>query len=147
MPVIGLVPCLGFLLSLIGAFFFFLFVFTGLGAVLLTRFGTRSYPGPDYTFSGPGRPSSSPIGSGPRVRWAGSEPAVSAEEHSASEVELNARIKAALAEADQAAEVDKGETEPAAESPEDESKPVQDKPKRNRTPHKKPKDEPESSEE
>lgn len=151
MPVIGQIPCIGFLLCLIGALFFFLFVFTGLGAVLLTRFGTRPYPGPDYTFSGSGRPSPSPIGSNPRVRWAGPEPNVSAEEHSASEVELNARIKAALAEADEAKTTP--DKKPAAEEPGSdktpgaEKKPAQDKPKKARTPRKKAEDEPEAPEE
>ncbi len=102
LPVIGLIDCIGF----IGAFVGLLVAITGVGAVLLTRFGTRPYPANStYAYGGGPSPSPSPSygfggGSGSRVRWTEPAPEVSDEEKSASEVELNAKIKAALAETD-----------------------------------------------
>ena len=146
MPVISLIPCIGFLFGLIGSVVGIVAGLTGLGAVLLTRFGTRPYPAPASYYTGPGRPSSSPFGGGPRVRWT-DEPEVSEEEASASEAELNARIKAALAEADRPTP----EAEPPAapepdENPEPEDEPDQDQPKRSRRPRSKPAGEPETGE-
>lgn len=100
MPVIGHIPCLGFVLSCMGGIIGLGVSLTGLGSVLLTRFGTRAYPDSGYTFSG-GSPSPRPTDSGgPRVRWVDPTPDVADEERAASEDELNARIKAALTEAE-----------------------------------------------
>lgn len=152
MPVIGEIPCIGFLLGLLGWLAFILAASTGLGAVLLTRFGARLYPGPGYSFSGHGGPrGSSSIGLGPRVRWADPAPNVSDEARAASEVELNARIKAALAKADgiagpetEARQVEPKTEGPAGEAPEQPEKPVQDGPEADdETPRQKPGDEPE----
>jgi hypothetical protein len=144
MPVISAIPCIGFLFGLIGSVVGIVAGLTGLGAVLLTRFGTRPYPAPASYYTGPSRPSSSPFGGGPRVRWT-DEPDVSEEEVSASEAELNARIKAALAEADRTPP----EAEPPAapepdETPEPEDEPDQDQPTSSRRSRPKPAGEPET---
>lgn len=101
MPVIGEIPCIGWLLGFLGAVIGIILSITGLGAVLLTRFGTRPYPAaPAYSggFSG-GGPTPRPSGSsGPRVHWTDPAPTVSEDDPIASEAELNARIKAALAD-------------------------------------------------
>jgi len=101
MPVIGSIPCIGWAVGFVAAVIGLLLWVAGLGAVLLTRFGFRPYPAPAaapvYAAPSP-RPS---VSTGPRVRWAGPEPVVSGSEPLASEQELNARIKAALAEADE----------------------------------------------
>jgi hypothetical protein len=102
MPVIGQIPCIGFLLDLIGSLVGIVVALTGIGAVLLTRFGTRPYQPSTYSYSGGPSPSSSPSGGRP-VRWVDPAPDVSEEEVPASEADLNAKIKAALAEADQTA--------------------------------------------
>lgn len=150
MPVVGEIPCIGFLLGLLGWLAFILAASTGLGAVLLTRFGARLYPGPGYSFSGRGGPrGSSSIGLGPRVRWADPAPNVSDEERAASEVELNARIKAALAEADRIAGAERGarKGEPdiegsEGETPEQPERPVQAGPEVDEASRRKPGDEP-----
>lgn len=104
MPVIGLIDCIGFIGTMFGA----LVAMVGLGAVLLTRFGTRPYPAASGSSSYPGSGSpSSGVGSGysgSRVRWTDPEPDVSEEETIVSEDELKARIRAALAEADEVKE-------------------------------------------
>ncbi len=118
MPVIGEVPFLGFLLGLVGSIVGLVVVMTGLGSVLLTRFGTRSYPTePSYAYAGGSSPSPSYSsgGGGSRVRWTDPAPDVSEEAVPASESELNAKIKAALAKADKANQ----SKEPVDESPED----------------------------
>ncbi|MCP4284607.1 MAG: hypothetical protein GY792_09170 [Gammaproteobacteria bacterium] len=119
MPVIGEIPFLGFLLGLVGSIVGLVVAMAGLGAVLLTRFGTRSYPtGPSYAYAGGPSPSpsySSGGGGGSRVRWTDPAPDVSEEAVPASEVELNAKIKAALAKADKANQ----SKEPVDETPED----------------------------
>jgi hypothetical protein len=102
MPVIGQIPCIGLLLNLIGSLVGIVVALTGIGAVLLTRFGTRPYQPSTYSYSGSPSPSRSPS-SGRPVRWVDPAPDVSEEEVPASEAELNAKIKAALNEADQTA--------------------------------------------
>lgn len=149
MPVIGQIPCIGFLLSLVGSIVGLIVVFTGIGAVLLTRFGTRSYAsGSGYSYGGGsgGGASPSPTG-GSRVRWTDPAPDVSEEEPTSSEAELNAKIKAALAEADQAAKADapadakpEEEAPEDEETPEDETPPAEEKPKKRSARRKKPKD-------
>jgi hypothetical protein len=115
MPVIGQVPFVGFLLSLIGSMVGLVIAITGLGAVLLTRFGTRSYPAPAYAIAG--GPSAYPS-TGSSLRWTEPAPGVSTEAPTSSEAELNAKIKAALAEADEAAQKpdDEPEDEPEPEA-------------------------------
>ncbi len=150
MPVIGEIPCLGWLLGLMGAIAGLVITITGLGAVLLTRFGTRPYPAPAYGFSG-GAPSS-PSGSvgapgltGARVRWTEPAPEVLEEESTSSEAELNAKIKAALAEADQPAQTDDEPAEEPGEDklPPDEETPAEEEPEKPKPRRKKSGDEPE----
>jgi hypothetical protein len=143
MPVIGQIPCIGFLLNLFGSIVFFVVVLTGLGAVLLTRFGTRLYPAPAYGSPGSAGPAaSSPISSGPRVRWTGPEPQVSEEDRAASEAELNARIKAALAEADNLAKKVRESAAAVSGEPVEYTEPDQDTPDQEPTPRPKPGDKP-----
>ncbi|MCB9077992.1 MAG: polymer-forming cytoskeletal protein [Anaerolineaceae bacterium] len=100
MPVIGLIACIGFIGKAIGA----LIAMAGLGAVLLTRFGTRPYPvqaQPSAPRSG--GPSGTPYYPGARTRWTGPEPVVSEEDKPASEEELRAKIREALSQADEVA--------------------------------------------
>lgn len=132
MPVIGEIPCIGWLLGFIGFIAGFVISVTGLGAVLLTRFGTRPYGG-DSPYRYRGNPAPSPMGS--RVRWTEPAPDVSEEDTPSSQDELNAKIKAALAESDQE---DKAEVENEVpdETGEEEQKPKK-KPTRQR---KKPED-------
>lgn len=125
MPGISEFPFIGWLFGLVGFLVWLVALWLGLGAVVLTRFGTRPYP------TAPDRPSSyggsrysggGPGGSAyasPRVRWTEPAPDVSAEEMASSEAELRAKIKAALAEADQMTEAPaeaaqvRAETEPS----------------------------------
>lgn len=119
MPVVGQIPCLGWVLGFVGGVVGMLLSLAGLGAVLLTRFGFREYPnGKSYSFSGGASPR--PAGSGgPRVRWTDPAPNVSEDDDApASEADLNARIKAALAEADEKP-ADDG---PQADEPDDKPK-------------------------
>ena len=123
MPVIGLIPCIGWILGFIGGVVGLLISLTGLGAVLLTRFGTKSYPTPGYGYAGnptpPPASSGRPSGSGSPLRWTEPAPDVSEEEMPGSEDDLNARIKAALAEA--------GEEKPVPDNtPESPSEPDND---------------------
>jgi hypothetical protein len=99
MPIIEMIPCLGFLLSLLGGLFGIIVALTGLGAVILTRFGTQPYPPPTYAFSGGSSPAPAP---GPANRAERPRP-VSLSTLERSEAELRAKIDAALAEADAAA--------------------------------------------
>lgn len=108
MPIIGLIPIIGAVFGFIGWLFGMALSLTGLGAVVLTRFGTRPYaPGGGSSYgSGPSsyKPYSPP--SPPPARTDFSR-------ESQADAELKARIKAALAEADQA-------PEPEAPAPADE---------------------------
>jgi hypothetical protein len=118
MPVLEKIPCLGFILGLGGGLIGFVIGMAGLGAVILTRFGTRPYPQPEYSFGGGAGSSPRPSSGG------GGDPkaeAISALERS--EAELRAKIKAALAEADAAKPVQP----PVSEEPQDES-PLNDTP-------------------
>lgn len=107
MPIVSLIPCLGFILGFIGGLLGLIIGLTGLGAVILTRFGTQPYiPG---SGSGPGRRGPDPE---PTSGQAADISEISALERA--EAELRAKIKEALAEAD----IQTGEPEPPAPSPE-----------------------------
>ncbi|NJN99395.1 MAG: hypothetical protein HC875_37515 [Anaerolineales bacterium] len=56
MPIIGEIPCIGGLLSFLGGLLGIVVALTGLGAVILTRFGTQPYPPDGYSFAGRLRP-------------------------------------------------------------------------------------------
>ena len=122
MPIIGQVPCIGFIFGLVGGLVGIIVALTGLGAVILTRFGTQPYPPSAYVFASAGgspAPNHGPTTSGDRPH---SELLSSLER---SEAELRAKIKAALAEADAAEEtptvdepIDKeSPDEPSSENP------------------------------
>ncbi|MCB0209699.1 MAG: polymer-forming cytoskeletal protein [Anaerolineae bacterium] len=99
LPVIGLIDCIGFIGTVIGG----LIAMAGLGAVLLTRFGTRPYPyqaEPIRPRSG-GPSSGTPYYPGTRTRWTDPAPEVSEEDTPSSDDELRAKIREALAEADE----------------------------------------------
>jgi len=127
MPIIGEIPFLGVLFNLIGSVVGIVVALTGVGAVLLTRFGTRPYASATASSFG-GNPSSPSMGR--RVRWTEPAPDVSEEDAPSSEEELNAKIKAALVEADKAAEA-----EAAAEEngDDDVEKPKKAKPRRKKS--------------
>jgi hypothetical protein len=133
MPVIGQIPFIGWLFGFLGFVLGLIISTIGLGAVLLTRFGNRSYNSGSSSYSYGG--GMSPGGSS-RVRWTEPPPEVSDEDEPSSEEELNAKIKAALAEADQ--EEVEAQVEDSDEVGEAEEKPKKKRAKR----RKKPKDEP-----
>lgn len=114
MPIIGEVPCIGFIFGLVGTLLALIVSLTGLGAVILTRFGTQPYPPPAYAYAGgvPPAPKPAPAPGRPRADLLSSL--------ERSEAELRARIDAALAEADAASEAPTGE-EPGVEEPEESS--------------------------
>ncbi len=113
MPVIGSIPCLGFIFSFIGFLVGTIVSLTGLGAVILTRFGTRPYTRSSYAGStGPRPASSNPYQSGPTYS---DEDLADLNINSASEAELKAKIKAALAEAAQAEPEPKEPAQPASD--------------------------------
>ncbi|MBI1882313.1 MAG: polymer-forming cytoskeletal protein [Chloroflexi bacterium] len=116
MPIIGQLPCIGFIFGLVGGLVGIVIALSGLGAVILTRFGTQPYPPSTYAFAGGGFPAPRPA---PATGddWSRSDPLSSLER---SEAELRAKIKAALDEADAAAEP------PSVDEPTDETAP--DKP-------------------
>ena len=100
LPVIGLIDCIGFIGTVIGG----LIAMAGLGAVLLTRFGTRPYPyqvEPVRPRSGGPSSGGTPYYPGTHTRWTDPAPEVSEEDNPASEDELRAKIREALAEADE----------------------------------------------
>jgi hypothetical protein len=99
MPVIGQVPCIGFIFNLVGGLIGLVVALTGLGAVILTRFGTQAYPPAAYAFVGGGSPAPQPAPS-PGKDWSKDNILSSLER---TEAELRAKIDAALAEADAAA--------------------------------------------
>lgn len=101
MPIIGEVPCIGFIFGLVGTLVGLVVALTGLGAVILTRFGTQPYPPQAYAYAGGASPTPGP--DRPRADILSSL--------ERSEAELRARIDAALAEADAPQEA------PAAEEP------------------------------
>jgi len=106
MPVLSWIPCLGFVLGFLGGLAGAIISLTGLGAVLLTRFGTRPYtPQPSYPMSPGPVPADTDFSD--------------LDVNSASEAELKARIKEALAEADQEPEPEPEPEEPAGDQPED----------------------------
>ena len=124
MPVIGQIPCIGWILGFIGAIIGILLSAAGMGAVLLTRFGTRPYPNNSSSGGYSGGPSRSYAGSGggtysgSRVRWTEPAPDVSDEDTPASDEELKAKIREALAEADDTP-VEPPAQEPKPGEPED----------------------------
>jgi hypothetical protein len=99
MPVVGEIPCIGFLLGLIGSIVGIGVALTGIGAVLLTRFGTRPYLPSEYSYAGGSSATRSPSGGRP-ARWTEPDLDLSEENAASSEEELNAKIKAALTDAD-----------------------------------------------
>jgi cytoskeletal protein CcmA (bactofilin family) len=122
MPVVGQIPCLGWALAFVGGIIGIILSLTGMGAVLLTRFGTQPYPATPGSYSSGGPRPSSSAGTGggfgsssPRVRWTDPAPDVSEEDLASSEAELRAKIKAALAEAD--ADANKYGPKPGADEP------------------------------
>jgi hypothetical protein len=135
MPVLSWIPCIGFIFGLLGALVTLVVAPTGIGAVILTRFGTRPYTRRSFSGSG-GRPpsSSSPGGYEADLDYA-AEDFSDLDINSASEAELKAKIKAALAEADQ--------PEPTGEEPAPSDEP-EDRPEPNQFPEngEKPEDEP-----
>lgn len=119
MPIVSLIPCLGFILGFVGGLLGLLVGLTGLGAVILTRFGTQPYiPG---SGSRPRRPAPGP---GPVGGEAVDIPEASALERA--EAELRAKIKEALAEAD----FPTGEPKPPAPDRPDEGPDQPDEPDR-----------------
>lgn len=128
MPVLEKIPCLGFLLAFAGGLVGLAAAMAGLGAVILTRFGTRPYPLPGSSYGGGFGPTSGPTAGG-----GGGQPQV-AEALSAlerSEAELRAKIKAALAEAEArpAPVVEEPVVEPpVTDTPVEEIKPVEETP-------------------
>lgn len=117
MPVVGQVPCLGFLLNLIGFMIGLIVALTGLGAVLLTRFGTRPYPPSSYTAFGGWTPS--PGG----ATYTSPADDLDLDLASSGEAELKAKIKAALAETDAVDTTtpeEPAQPEPAADEPAEE---------------------------
>jgi hypothetical protein len=101
MPVIGWVPCIGWLLAFLGWVAGMIITITALGAVVMTRFGTRPYyPGT------PGGPAPRPRpDTYPDVDYS-DEDFSDLNVNSASEVELKAKIKAALDEANVTGELE-----------------------------------------
>ena len=116
MPIIGLIPMIGPVFTFIGGLLGGLIALTGLGAVLLTRYGTRPYDG--------GLPSSSG-GYGPTSYGSTPPPprATDFSRESQAEAELKAKIKAALAEANQEDEPEPGPKENPKEPVEPRRKP------------------------
>ncbi len=93
MPVIGIIPVVGPVFRFLGAILGLVVALTGLGAVMFTRYGTRPYrlnPGSLRPGSTASVPSTPPLPERGRDRT------------STAEAELKAKIRAALAEADQA---------------------------------------------
>lgn len=115
MPIIGEIPCIGGLLSLLGGLLGIVIALTGLGAVILTRFGTQPYPPGSYTFAGRPSPSPRPAPAASED-WASTNPLASLER---AEADLRARIDAALAEAEAGAQETPAPpvVEPAGEEP------------------------------
>ncbi len=94
MPVIGWIPCIGWVLAFLGGLVGMIVTTLGTGAVILTRFGTRPYYKRSY--SAPVGPAPAPA---PRPTWTEAELA-GLDVTPASEAELKAKIKAALDESD-----------------------------------------------
>lgn len=121
MPVLEMVPCLGVILWILGGILGTIVSLTGLGAVILTRFGTRPYPQPGSSFQAGPAPTAAPMGGSSGPRSGDLSPL------ERSEAELRAKIKAALAEADAAKATPPGETPeskpPAGEEPTPADKP------------------------
>jgi hypothetical protein len=119
MPVLSWIPCLGFIFGLVGGLLGLVVGLTGLGAVILTRFGTRPYIRPA---SGPGggRPGPASYPGGPYT----AADVADVDVNPASEAELKARIAEVLAEADrlkkQVKEKLPAEPQPEPSTPDDE---------------------------
>jgi hypothetical protein len=114
MPVIEMVPCLGWMLGALGVLLGIIVALAGLGAVILTHFGTRPYPlspAPAFQTSPSPGPVPAPQEERPRPKYRPSP-------LDRSEAELRAKIKAALAEADAAAATQTDET-PTEATPEE----------------------------
>lgn len=122
MPVIELVPCLGWMLNVLGVLLGFIVAHAGLGAVILTRFGTRPYSAASSTFQYSPSPAPAPAAAEDLPR-----PKRRSSPLDRSEAELRAKIKAALAEAE-ATEAASPEEKPVVEIPEVEEKPAEPEP-------------------
>jgi cytoskeletal protein CcmA (bactofilin family) len=135
MPVLSWIDCIGGIFWCLGWLVILIAGSIGLGAVILTRFGTRPYD--PSSLSTPGNPPPS----APRPRpGAWTEADLSdLDVAAASEAELKAKIKAALDKADA---VEAPEPEAPEEEPAETEEPPPEKPKRKkRTAKKKPTDE------
>ncbi|MBN1219809.1 MAG: polymer-forming cytoskeletal protein [Anaerolineae bacterium] len=96
MPVIGWIPCIGWILGFLGWLAGVIVTLVSLGAVILTRFGTRPY----YATSGGPVPTPRPRpGAYPDTGYPDKDFS-DLDVNSSSEAELRAKIKAALDEAD-----------------------------------------------
>lgn len=122
MPVIELIPCLGWMLNALGVLLGIIVAHAGLGAVILTRFGTRPYSSTSSTFGY--SPSPAPK---PAIEEDLPRPKRRSSPLDRSEAELRAKIKAALAEAD-AVESTRPEETPAEEEPEIEKPSIDEMP-------------------
>ena len=116
MPIISWIPCIGIIFGLVGGLLAMVLSLTGLGAVLLTRFGTQPYT-PRSAYSVPGGLAPSPS---PRADDLNSDFS-DLDINSASEAELRAKIKAVLAEADKLKK--EPEPEPTDEAPSEPEEP------------------------
>jgi hypothetical protein len=114
MPIIGVIPFIGWFFGFIGGLLGLVVALTGLGAVVLTRYGLRPYTAPAGTPNAgfrSYRPSTPPP----------TPPATDFSRESQAEADLKAKIKAALAEARQEDEPT-GPAQPAPQ-PDDEDEP------------------------
>jgi cytoskeletal protein CcmA (bactofilin family) len=111
MPLIGEAPCIGFIFGLVGTLLGLIVALAGLGAVILTRFGTQPYPPQVYAYAGGASPAPKPTPA----------PADILSSLERSEAELRAKIDAALAEADAAAQEAPAGEEPTIAEPEEDA--------------------------
>jgi hypothetical protein len=116
MPIVGWIPCIGFIFWFIGFLIGTIVSLTGLGAVILTRFGTRPYTPGAYSGSGGGPAAYRPPRYGEESGYTDQELA-DLDINSASETELKAKIKAALADADTGGDETPESDQPDASSP------------------------------
>jgi hypothetical protein len=114
MPIIGVIPFIGWFFGFIRGLLGLVVALTGLGAVMLTRYGLRPYAAP-AGIPGGGFRSYRPYNPPP------APPATDFSRESQAEADLKAKIKAALAEARQEDEPT-GPAQPAPQ-PDDEDEP------------------------
>ncbi len=118
MPVISVIPLIGGVFWFVGWLVGVLVMLTGLGAVVLTRFGTRPYVPGSLPLGGNGGSYSPPPSTPPSSMMDPTD----FDREARADAELKAKIKAALAEADEP----KDEPDP---EPEDKPSPEADEPK------------------